>query len=1060
MAKPPRQATPAGGKLYGYIGMIDQNTPAGLYEFSADGYKLFWRDPMFVDDYEYIMFDDAWYADGKVCGYALDTFSGAYYYAQVDFDSGKLIGRPQYLPTNNGYFKLAKLNTTDGYIYGYVTDDDENLFWGRANPSSPGVIEKLATLSASQGCYSLCYNPVEQTFIGVSVGQKFVSIDATDGSQTVISEVPNASRFDKDYITGLVYSPKDHSYFWNANLLDWSSKIYNISTEGEFTLWTELDKEEVLYFITPDEVSVDPDQPETPSIVSTAFSNGSLSGKLNFTMPEYYADGRDLPENVSWTLKINDEVYKTGSAKPGATVSADITVPSNGTYTFSVFASVDGVEGAAARTKVYVGNDTPLAPQTVDLTLTGITWQPVTAGEHKGYVDTSKISYSVYMNGTLLGTTQGTSYSYNLPVKGEIKQYTATVIAECNGLKSEASKSNTVASGGPLPLPIKMTPTEEEFKQLTIYDANHDGVEWYFTTPETGYGGMVIDYSIDPDSPMDDFIFLPRVRFDDPNVFYSFSFEVMERSLIYEREFVEVWLATSPDSNGLVKRVLKKTKVNSNKFYPLSCEFDVETAGEYYIGIRCVSNGDQNGIVVRNFELTDNNIISDSPGTAQNLTLTAGAEGVLNVTVAFDMPTKTFGGEDLKSDALLTATVTNGEFKATVTGTPGTHLSTVIQAVQGINTVGVVISDVNGYNSASVFDEVYCGVAIPADPENVKLTASADMMSALLSWDPVTKPYQDSGYLDPKEVSYTIYTYVRTPYGNYWEPYLEGVKGTSLTIYMNPDTEMNEYAYGVEAVNAAGSTGNYPYASAYLGTPYDLPYYEDFEELNFEDTMVTTPWLTYASYGDTDYNASFDTWWLSEVSKAFPGDYSVVVGVIPDEPNAKALVAMPRITTADMLNASLILDVLQGQGTGSITVKALVYGSDDFIEIGKIYNPQGQQTLTSVTLPFPDKLLNQQWVGIYFESETKTADDVVAISVVEITGKSGVESIGIDDVRISGAIGCVNFSNLNCQQISVFTLDGKTVVSRKAVAESETFTLQPGVYICRAGSKAKKVMVK
>lgn len=1066
-APAPRQATPAGGNLYGYLGMISDAVPAGMYELGADGYKLLWRDPLFTDRYDYAMFDDAWYSDGKVCGFSLDTYEGNYIYAEVDFETGNLLSA-KYLNGLQNLFITAKLNTDDGYIYGIVSDFNSTyMAWGRATVADPAKVEILANLQYGQRCSSLCYNALDGLFYGINVQQEFVSIEPSTGEQTVISTIPNAANTDTEAITGLVYSPKDRVYFWNSNLKNWDSFIYTITPEGEFELWQTLDKEEFLYFLTTDEISHDPNQPETLTVTAADFTNGSLTGTVTLQMPSLYADGREITSPLDWTLTLNGAAYTSGTAQPGASVDVSVTVEENGTYKIGGYVALAGVESFSTSKSYYIGNDTPVATQYVDLGNKSISWEAVTAGTHGGYIDVSAMTYDVYLNGQKLGNTDATSYAYDLPLTGPIKSYTATVYAVCNGMKGAGRNSNIVAAGAAEDLPIVMLPTEEEFATLSIVDANHDGSTWQLIpTTDIWYG---LQIGISTKGAVNDYVFLPRAKFEDADAVYSFSFDAMALSPFYV-EYVEVVLATSPDAGSVVKTVIPRTEVTRDNvidwtFSTIAGQFEIETPGEYYVGIHCVSSANRNGVVIRDIALTNNNITASSPGQPVNLVMEAAPQGELKVNVSFGMPTTTFAGDALAADAQLTATVTNGQYSATAQGYPGEAVSMTVDAVQGTNNVSVVITDVNGYNSVAVTNAVYCGVGIPADPANLKVEVSADMMSAVLSWDAVTTAAIEGAYVDPAKITYTVYQGVSGAGYNYWAVYKEGITATSCDIRLDDGSRMGEYYFTVAAVNNAGSTENHEnyYISAYMGTPYELPFYEDFDELNVEPTLSTSPWLIYDHSG---YGALFDSWWLDEVSNAFGNDHTVVcaattMGIPNPQPNAKALMAMPRFTTLNIAEAKLYLDLLTGEGTGTLTLKAKVYGNDEEITFAVITDNEGPQAIKTIEIPFPESLLGKSWVEVNYEALLPNTGDVVAISVVEITAvDSGVEAAAGSTVSILAENGCIVFDGVEGETLSIHTVDGKTVMNSEARTSRVSYAVAPGLYVARAGNHAVKVIVK
>lgn len=1054
------------GDIYGYIGFIDYDEPAGLYHFTNNGFKLMWECPMYVDRFDYSMLSNGWYYNEKIYGFCLETADGgaasSYYFSEIDFESGALIDF-KWIDSDSdgtGYFYLASFDPENELIYGFYNRGG-NYYWSSAPLDNPSRVTTISSrLSQEQQCISLCYNGVDGYFYAITKNSKFVQIEPSTGAQTEISSVPFQNN-DPNYVTGLVYSPKDGCFIWNSNLTNYDSFLYTITPEGEFELWQTLKYEEVMFLTTPDEVNVEPDQPNKPAIEGVTFNDGSLTGTLNVAIPSTLYDGTPMSGNVTYYVSINEVPYTSGQAAVGKTVEIPVAVDNNGTYSFRVYISYNGKDSYTIKRTFYIGNDTPNAPAKVTLNDKGISWTPVTTGIHNGYLDLSLISYRVYMNGKLLTETADTSYEYELPTTGPMQAYTATVYAVCNGLQSAGTDSNMVPAGAPLDLPIVMFPTEEEAQYFTVVDANDDGVSFYITTEDNGYGGMVIDAAIG--SSEDDYVFMPFVMLEDTNSIYSFSVQATGRSGLYPDRFRAV-LATAPDPDAVIETIIGNTRVQAQDILNItyktySGEFKIPEPGIYYVGVHCNSNNaNHNGIVLRNFSLTNNNISNASPAAPDDAVFTAGEKGALEATVSFTMPTLTHAGDALPTDAKLKATVSNGTFSASADGTPGQQMSITVEASQGDNDIALTITDENGLNSTAVVQTVYCGVAPPADPTNLKMEVSPDMMSAVLSWDPVTTSSVEGGYVDPENLYYTVYIGLTASGFNYWEVYQTYIYGNNYYITLDEGAEMKEYYFTVQAVNDAGYSEGFEnyYTSGYMGQPYDLPFYEDFDELNSGDEWYTSPWLVYTQHG---YTANFDTYNLSSVSDI--KERSVVVAARGNRNNAQALMSMPRFSTDGVTNATMYLDLLEGEGTGKLTLYAEIYGTDEKIEIGTHYVNSGRQHIETVEFALPQQLLNQPWVHVFYLADLVQSLDVVAISAVEImSGKNEVSSISETGVFVYGETGAAVINGAAGKNVSINTFDGKIIKTFKAVGDHSVVYLAPGLYIVNIDNVARKVVVK
>ncbi len=119
---------------------------------------------------------------------------------------------------------------------------------------------------------------------------------------------------------------------------------------------------------------------------------------LSFTMPSMTFGGTALT-SAKYTVLLDGEAtsHKNVSADGGSEVN--ITVASTaGTHSVAVYCSNLSGDGPEVSTEVFVGPDTPAAPQNVKLTFDGrdatISWEaPI--GKNGGKYDDSKIAYKV-----------------------------------------------------------------------------------------------------------------------------------------------------------------------------------------------------------------------------------------------------------------------------------------------------------------------------------------------------------------------------------------------------------------------------------------------------------------------------------------------------------------------------------------------------------------------------------------------------------------------------------------------------------------------------------------
>lgn len=207
---------------------------------------------------------------------------------------------------------------------------------------------------------------------------------------------------------------------------------------------------------TPDKVS---------NLKVTPAPNGKLEATVSFVAPTTAADGSTLSSLSSIAIYGAVGLLKTiDNPKPGDSYSfTDVNVI-QGWNTYRVIASNADGDGTEAVDSAYVGEDTPKAPSSANMADNGdgtatISWSaPSAIGVNNGYVDVSKLSYSIYSedndgNATLLkSNVSGTTYSVALPSDSEQNIHFYRITA-----KSSAGESSyalvEITTGEPYTLP-------------------------------------------------------------------------------------------------------------------------------------------------------------------------------------------------------------------------------------------------------------------------------------------------------------------------------------------------------------------------------------------------------------------------------------------------------------------------------------------------------------------------------------------------------------------------------------------------------------------------------
>ncbi len=1048
--KSPRRVTSTGADLYGWLNYAtDFSMERGLYEFESDGINLKWADSFYEENQ--VSLQTAWIYDNKVCGFAYQLMFGQLWnnvYVEYDLTSGEIVDEfevPIEQEDVTVVMQVAAYNEAENIIYGYGQFGSSRVFM-YSEAKAPEIFTKVCDVSLEEFCSSLCYNKYEDSLYGINTAHEFVSIDSK-GNQTVLFKLPIDNY--GNYVTGLAYNPVEAKYYWNLIQADGTASMARIDVASQTVdIYEDFSAGETFAALFCMDDKLNPNRPMRPTVVGIQFVDGETDGTVSFMTPATTLTDQTIEGTLEYTAYLDGKEYTKGEAQPDSEVEVKYVNLTDAMHTFGMTVSVDGVTSSLASIRSYIGNDTPLAPQDVVLTETEVTWEAVTRGVHNAYLDLEAMTYEVYINDEKIGSTKETSLPINLPSDKPISLYSATVRAVCNGMESEMSgESNVVPAGAPMELPVYLEPTYEEFQMMTQKVIKGNG--WYYVDIMEGTAVCSGQSEVQQDS----WLFLPAFKAENADHLYTFSFDAFTWDEYYSEEFVEVVLCETASPDDVIATVI-------NEFTPTSTPtnhfglMQVPKPGAYYVALHCTSSEWQLGVLAMNFRITDDNILTTSPGTADNISVEAASEGKLEAVVSFTMPEKRINGEDLPTDTELSAKVISDVDETIVKGKPGESVSAKIATVQGNNKLIIIVSDGEA-NGQPIKTEVFTGVDIPANVSNLIGTPSADMMSVTLEWNRPTEG-QDGGYINPEEVTFDIYRLEEGFVGTYWQLYAENIESTSFTYTADPSDSQNLVQLGVSSRNVAGSTGNIVTIATLLGTPYTLPMCEEFDETAYLGVPTYQPWIPYAP--DASYNdQQWYFWYLSYTDDSFPYDKIGLIGTTWSA-DSRGMLGFPRFTTKDSEEVSLSLTVLNGPQMPKITLVGQYYESDNF-EIGTI-ETSDSYGLTTYTFTLPSELIDKEWVQVYLMVEFETTDKFVYIDAVEIVGNNvGVESISMSQAIIGG-IGDICFKGFENCAVTISSLDGKVVYNANLNRPEIIVPVEKGIYVVKAGNRSTKVIVR
>jgi hypothetical protein len=608
---------------------------------------------------------------------------------------------------------------------------------------------------------------------------------------------------------------------------------------------------------------------------------------------------------------------------------------------------------------------------------------------------------------------------------------------------------------------LNIHPTEDEFNQCTVIDANNDGASIFYNVCYDSQGRELdwpICYTNDKTSNnADDWLITPAITLPSVDNVYTISLEAYCVAW-YKTEAFEVAIGKTPDVAGMTKILINEPGITNTSYQPFSTRFGVSEAGQYYVGIHVKSSKSSGWkIAMRNLQvymLEDSSLV---PESASNVTATPNPKGLLNATISFTLPEYYLNGTAIPADETISAVVTSTEAEVEVSGKPGETLSTEIAAPKGISTITVLTKNANG-DGASTSKNVRCGLDEPVAP-NVSSTISDDNMSLIMTWDPVTTG-ANGGIVDPDGVTYSVYQYVTTDSSSGWSLVKSGIKGTSYT-FTTTDTDLTLYEFIVSAFNSEGdSDGDYCcYASGVLGTPDTLPIEETFPDGGFSYSGICI------DYPTEDYYAS---WALDDPSLladdcANDSGYALMC-MNQYDGDAKARLSLTKFSTVGHNHVRLVISSFVFEGMPTVDV----FVEDNLgvkTELGTISGANGYGW-KKINFDLPEELSNRTNLKVVLEMTIsdnytffamdgyrlyeRTANDLAISSINfpsyiklgdEGTATVKVESLGYNDATLPALTAKIYNGNRLVDETPLVTEDG-----------SQEVTLSEGDLVALSGS--------
>lgn len=708
-------------------------------------------------------------------------------------------------------------NPADGKVYGcFYSLDRESFEFGCADFAN---LERTAICTLSNWWHACGFDSQGRLFALDGSGALH-QVDTTTGQMTKIGE----SGVTTQWSAGGALDPETDTFFITTC---GENGAYLYSVDLETAAATEIFQfpanEEIVY-LHVDEPVAPQEAPAAATDLVADFAQG-VDGTVSFNTPDHLYNGQDAEGEVDYIITANGETLLEATAAYASSVTADVTLPSDGRFNISVRLANEVGMSPAVSTYISVGNSAP-AMGTVKLTYENnvmkLSWPAAQAADPYAFYDPAQVTYTVVRQpeGEIL--TEGltaTEFEEEYPYDGELKSVSYEVTACHIDKQSDPRPSNILYIGHIVPPFAEEFEDTDRFNMFTIIDSNGDGKIWQFAGGEAR-----MPYNVY--APMNDWLVTPPVLLEKGR-YYKVALDVrcLEASF---PERIEVCWGTEATADSLNRELIPPTVVNYNTPRNHYGYIVPEADGFYYVGVHGISDRDEYYLFIDNLVIEDG-LPQTAPGLVTDLCAVPDYNGAGEANITFTAPAVDLGGSQLASldrievfrgDSLVITVdpaVAGETYTVTDTGVPS---GVTTYAVVGVNADGAGVP---------VRCETLVGIPMPTAPADITVIEPAPGR-VTVSWKaPEVDTYGNP--LNPDFVTYTI-SDIRS--GNVW---LSDVADTTATFTVSTEGQ-DMYNFTVTAVTETGSARTSTLLTP-VGEPYALPYLESFANASASYTLGT-----------------------------------------------------------------------------------------------------------------------------------------------------------------------------------------------------------------------------
>lgn len=710
--------------------------------------------------------------------------------------------------------KLPRALTTDGTtVYG--------CFWngksGDASGYEYGVLN-LSNFTHTVICalprnWNACAWGNDGFIYAIDMGGDLQKVNPATGEMTLVGATGKVPK----YISGGCIDKKTGKMYWTLSPEDLKGYLCEVNLQtGSATVLLQFPYNEEIGGVYVPFLAYDK-APAAVTDLSATFENGSLTGKVKFKCPATLFDGTAATGALTYSILANGTEVKTGTCAYGQEMDVDVTIASSNNYTLAVVVKNDAGDSPKTEIDLFIGKDKPKSPEATLSYSDGkmhLSWTKVTESVNGGYMDASKMKYTVYRYPDFKAVAKNiveTSFEEEIAIPDTYTVYYYSVMATCDGQSSAITYSNNIGLGT---MKVPYTETFESIDALdnyTIIDSNDDGKKWaYYATEKCARMAYSLTLA------MNDWLITPPIYLEAGKA-YCFKSDFKNYDATKYPEIAEVKLGRAPTAEAMTTTLVEPTTFTGKTWTTVGSYIVPEETGAYYVGIHAISAKNSMYLYADNINVAE--VDGGVPGPATGVEVVADAAGGLNAVIKGKAPATCLNGSALNSISKLEIKRNGVSVYTDTSIAPGADFSfTDNLTATGDYKWTVSCSNDKG-EGKPVEVSTYVGIDVPSPVTNVAMKETS-LGKVNITW---TAPTTDATGkpLGSNPVTFKVTKGTTVLAQNLTEP--------SFDYQAVAATSQNFFQPIVYAMNSTGdSKGVYgPFYA--LGTPFKLPYIESFK---------------------------------------------------------------------------------------------------------------------------------------------------------------------------------------------------------------------------------------